>query len=196
MSGIVIFYFATLNSVFCRIFNDILPPERYRHFQCLAFATHLIEASKNDQSTNLEVSDLLEEFDKRFESLYTVSLPFLCFLFCKFTENFFLCHSGQKMHSNSPDCSRSDKQNLLFMHFVISLKVFKIMVRVIIILPLNLKQLLVSFINFLTEQNEVRENENQILNKTTSKIPNSLSFTFLYTLLDYFFKSNISLYIG
>ena len=62
------------------------------------------------------------------------------------------------------------------------------MVWVIIILPLNLKQLLVSFINFLTEQNEVRENENQILNKTTSKIPNLLSFIFLYTLLDYFFQ--------
>ena len=195
MSGIVIFYFATLNSVFCRIFNNILPPERYRHFQCLAFVTHLIEASKNDQSTHLEVSDLLEEFDKRFESLYRVSLPFLCFLFCKFIEKF-LCHCGQKMNSNSPYCSRSDKQNLLFMHFVISLKVFKIMIRVIIVLLLNLKQLLVSFINFLTEQNEVRENENQILNKTTSKIPNSLSFIFLYTLLDYLFKSNISLYIG
>ncbi|CAF3898928.1 unnamed protein product [Rotaria sp. Silwood2] len=71
------------------IFNGILTKERYNHFRCLAFAAHLIEAAKHDQSTYLEMLDLLEEFDKRFESLYTVYLPFLPFLFHKFIENFF-----------------------------------------------------------------------------------------------------------
>ncbi|CAM4839468.1 unnamed protein product [Rotaria magnacalcarata] len=53
------------------IFNEILIPERYDHFRCLAFAAHLIEASTHDQSTHHDIHDLLHEFYTRFELLYT-----------------------------------------------------------------------------------------------------------------------------
>ncbi|CAF1056800.1 unnamed protein product, partial [Rotaria sordida] len=53
-----------------KVFNHILTQERYDHFRCLAFAAHLIEASKHDQWTYLEILDL-QEFDERFEGLYT-----------------------------------------------------------------------------------------------------------------------------
>ncbi|CAF1117040.1 unnamed protein product [Adineta steineri] len=52
-------------------FDHVLDQERYNHFKCLAFASHLIEAAKIDQSTYRDVHDLLEEFNTKFESLYT-----------------------------------------------------------------------------------------------------------------------------
>ncbi|CAF4236801.1 unnamed protein product [Rotaria sp. Silwood2] len=51
--------------------EHILTRERYDHFRYLAFAAHLIASAKHDQSTYFEVLDLLQEFDKRFETALT-----------------------------------------------------------------------------------------------------------------------------
>ena len=55
-------------------FDQVLDKERYDHFRCLAFASHLIESAQTDLSTYRDVHDLLEEFNRKFESFYTVNL--------------------------------------------------------------------------------------------------------------------------
>ncbi|CAF0842181.1 unnamed protein product [Rotaria sordida] len=52
-------------------FDQVLDEQRYDHFRCLAFAAHLIESSKIDLATHQDVRSLLEEFNRKFESLYT-----------------------------------------------------------------------------------------------------------------------------
>jgi hypothetical protein len=71
-----------------RAFDGILSPERYDHLRYLAFAAHLIEASNHDELTHLEISDLLQEFNERYENLYTVHLPFLSISAYKLIRNF------------------------------------------------------------------------------------------------------------
>ncbi|CAF3415759.1 unnamed protein product [Rotaria socialis] len=51
-------------------FDQILDKERYDHFRCLAFSSHLIESAKIDLSTHRYLQDLLEEFNIKFELLY------------------------------------------------------------------------------------------------------------------------------
>jgi hypothetical protein len=65
----------------------VLDKQRYDHFRCLAFASHLIESSKINLSTHQDVQILLEEFNKKFESLYKINLCVIFFLAYTFRPN-------------------------------------------------------------------------------------------------------------
>jgi len=66
--------YATIFYFIHSAFAQVLDQEKYDHFRCLAFASHLIEAATIDLSTYHDIRDLLEEFNAKFESLYTVNL--------------------------------------------------------------------------------------------------------------------------
>jgi hypothetical protein len=57
---VVLFYFIR------SAFDQVLDKQRYDHFRCLAFASHLIESAQIDLSTYHDVRDLFEEFNKKF----------------------------------------------------------------------------------------------------------------------------------
>jgi hypothetical protein len=152
-----------------RIFNNVLTKERYDHFRCLAFVAHLIEASRHDQSTYLEVLDLLQEFDIQFEALYKVHLSFLTFfvriILHKTSHHLVLI---KKSNSDLSYRSRNNKQNQWFMHLVTLQTVFESMVLVTTNPPSNSNRLLVSVIKYSVKKlDEGIENEDQILRKNS-----------------------------